>query len=392
MTTPQSANMPNVTLLAGPPDEHKTLYHRIRFKAHDPAIYFELADGKRLLIIRDVEAARARKQARADEVYVYADFTPTGGLDGDRVIATAQATAECCRRHKITRVRTDRMLPFLYADELQRAGIEVVCDRNLGIVERRSKDAQEVEWMHTAQRITEDAIRMACERIAAADTRDDGTLVDPDDTSRALTSEAVMAWIDMYLAKNGCSSDGHIVAGGAEGGDCHNPGTGPLRSGELIIVDVFPRHNATGYHGDCTRTMVHGKVPQRAADMHKAVVDAKAASLAATRAGVTGEDVHKAAIAVIQERGYGLEFPSENPPAGFCSMPHGTGHGLGLDLKEPPLLDFKGPKLIVGDAVTVEPGLYAPGFGGVRIEDLVIVRDGGFDNLNSLHEGLDWKA
>jgi Xaa-Pro aminopeptidase len=109
---------------------------------------------------------------------------------------------------------------------------------------------------------------------------------------------------------------------------------------------------------------------------------------------VTGEAVHRAAIEVIQREGFSLGFPpvdaADTVPADFCSMPHGTGHGIGLDLKEPPLLDFGGPELVAGDAVTVEPGLYALNLGGVRLEDLVIVTEDGCRNLNKLHEGLEW--
>jgi Xaa-Pro aminopeptidase len=193
-----------------------------------------------------------------------------------------------------------------------------------------------------------------------------------------------------HLAERGCFGEHHIVAGGPEGGDCHNGGTGVLRTGEPVIVDVFPKHLATGYHGDCTRMVVHGDITDEVRKMHATVAEAKAAGIAATKAGVTGEDVHKAVIAVIQAKGYELGFPPEGAPETFCSMPHGTGHGLGLDLKEPPLLDFKGPELVVGDAVTVEPGLYSFAVGGMRLEDLVIVGEGGCENLNELHEGLEW--
>ena len=95
-------------------------------------------------------------------------------------------------------------------------------------------------------------------------------------------------------------------------------------------------------------------------------------------------------IGVIEDAGYAMGLPPEGASDGFCSMPHGTGHGLGSDLKEPPLLDLGGPELLVGDAVTVEHGLYMLGVGGMRLEDLVIVRDGGCENLNTLHEGLNW--
>ncbi|MCA9245089.1 MAG: aminopeptidase P family protein [Phycisphaerales bacterium] len=385
-TSPQTA-----TLLAGVPSDNKAVYHRIRFSAHDPAVWVRFHDGKTALIIRDVELQRARKAVRVDEVSVPADWTPAGGLSGDREIATAQAAAEFLRCRDIKRVISDRSLPFIFAAEMKRAGIECECDPDLGVRDRRSKDAQEVAFLQKAQSVTEAAIQMACELIARANADKDGVLRDPRDAASPLTSERVKAAIDIFLAERGFSSDGHIVAGGPASADCHFDGAGPLRTAQPVIIDVFPCDRSSGYYGDCTRCVVHGDIPDEVARMHATVIAAKNAGIAATRAGVTGEEVHNATARVITDAGYNLGFPPENAPAGYCSMPHGTGHGLGLSLKEPPLLDRLGPELIVGDAVTVEPGLYALGIGGIRIEDLVIVRKNMCENLNRLPEGLTWR-
>ena len=386
MTTMKTAK-----LLSGVPAINKAVFHAIRFDAHDPASIIVTPDGKRTLILRDVELMRAKKQARADEVYCYEDFEPADGLSGDREIRAAQATAECLRRMGVGRVTVDRTLPMVVYDALRRAGIDAELDLELGVKDRRQKDAQEIDALRTAQRITESAIRMACELIARTDANAAGELLDPTTPGEVLTSERVKALITAHLAERNTVGEGHIVAGGPEGGDCHNAGSGVLRTGEPIIVDVFPKHLDTGYHGDCTRMVVHGDIPDEVKKMHAVVVEAKAAGVAALRAGVTGEAVHRAVTDVIKGRGYALGFPPEGAPASFCSMPHGTGHGLGLDLKEPPLLDFKGPELLVGDAVTVEPGLYSMAVGGMRIEDLLIVTETGSENLNELPEGLEWK-
>jgi Xaa-Pro aminopeptidase len=382
-------------LLAGVPALNKAVFHRVRFAPHDPVSWIRLPGGRTVMIVRDVELPRARASERADDVDAYEDFTPDEGLSGDRAIRAAQATAECLVRNEVKRVVSDRTLALIYVDELRRRGIEVVCDRELGVLDRRKKDASEIEALQKAQSITEEAIRMACERIASAPVDDEGRLLEKDRKGEFLTSERVMTLLDIFLAERQCVSEGHIVSGGLDGADCHEPGSGPLRSGQPIIVDVFPKHLATGYHGDCTRTVVNGRIPDRLARMHSTVAEAKKAALDVTRAGVSGQDVHFAAIEIIQRDGYALGFPpvdaADTVPADFCSMPHGTGHGIGLDLKEPPLLDFGGPELVEGDAVTVEPGLYALDLGGVRLEDLVIVTREGFRNLNRLHEGLGWK-
>ena len=158
-----------------------------------------------------------------------------------------------------------------------------------------------------------------------------------------------------------------------------------------MIIDIFPCNRATHYNGDCTRTAVHGEISPRLAKMHAAVVAAKQAAIAATRAGVTGEAVHDATAASIRGDGYEMGLPDDSQPPSYCGMTHGTGHGIGLDVHEPPLLDRGGPPLVVGDALTIEPGLYCAEVGGVRVEDLVVVTQAGCENLNQLQDGLDWR-
>jgi Xaa-Pro aminopeptidase len=182
------------------------------------------------------------------------------------------------------------------------------------------------------------------------------------------------------------------VAGGPQGGDCHNDGTGPLRTEQPVIVDIFPRSKSTGYWGDSTRCVVHGAVPAEVVRMHATVVQAKAAAVAAARTGVTGEAVHAATRRVIEAAGFGMGMPPAGAPATWCGMVHGTGHGLGLEVHEPPLLDRGGPDLVTGDVVTIEPGLYSHALGGIRIEDAVAITPSGAVNLGGgLQEGLDWR-
>ncbi len=378
------------TVIAGIPAVDMSLYHRIRFLVGDPAAWIELekdGESRSTLIVRDIEMNRAAAIARADEITCPAEYAPPGGLSGDRGIATAQATAEFLSRHEIERVIAHRDLPMLFADCIRERGIEVVCDRDLGVVDRRSKDAQEIEHLRHAQAVTESAMRLACETIARASVDSAGTLMHD---GAVLTSEIVRSMIDIHVIKQGFLSRPSIVAGGPSGADCHELGSGPLRTGEPVIVDIFPQDKKTRYNGDCTRTVVHGAVSPRLEAMHTAVVSARAASEAVTRAGTSGEAVHEVGIAEIKAHGFGVGLPPEDG-GDYCGMVHGTGHGLGLEVHESPLLDFKGPELVVGDALTIEPGIYDTRVGGIRIEDLVIVTAEGCENLNTLPEGLDWR-
>ena len=383
---PPDSSQPPATLLAGIPATNPALYHRIRFAVGDPAALVTVG-GKSILILRDIEMDRARLHARADAIACPADFAPPAGLSGDRVTATAQAAAECLRRAGVSEVTADRSLPLIYAHVARAAGIDVTCDPAMGVLDRRAKDAQEIEWLARAQSVTEDAVRMACELIATADIGADGVLIVD---GSPLTSERVRLALDVFLLEKEFDNPRAIVAAPPHSGDCHHAGTGPLRTGVPVIVDVFPRDRKTLYWGDCTRTVVHSAPSDAVKKMHAAVVEAKAAAIAAVRAGVTGEEVHAATVAVIRRHGYPTGLPPAGAPADFTSMPHGTGHGVGLEVHEPPLLDAAGPPLLAGDCLTVEPGLYSLAHGGVRVEDMVIVTANGCDNQNRLPEGLDW--
>ena len=383
--------MPSARLIAGVPAANKSLFHAVRFNVGDPAACIDvLRDGRpphRVFICRDIEMDRARRQARADAVACPRDFEPQGGLSGDRETATAQAVAECLRRQGVDRVEADRTLPLVFAEHVRRAGIAVEYDPLLGVMSRRAKDAQEVEWLAAAQRATEDAMRMACETVARARPAANGVLMHDGDR---LTADRLRFMIDVHLLRLGFQNPPSIVACGPQGADCHEHGHGDLRTGQPVIVDVFPRCMKTLYNGDCTRTVVNGEPHPEVRRMHAAVVEAKRAAIAKVRAGSTGEDVHRETLRVIHAHGFPSGMPPADAPDAWCGMTHGTGHGIGLDVHEPPLLDFKGPALVAGDAVTVEPGLYGRVHGGVRIEDLVVVTEAGSMNLGSLPEGLGW--
>lgn len=384
---------PRVTICAGIPALSAALHHRIRFPVGDPAALVTIDDGqgappRRVLIVRDIELDRARKNARADQFASPADFTPAAGLSGDRETATAQSVAECVLRAGATRVSIDRSTPAIFWHQLLAAGLEVTCDPLDGVALRRSKDAQEIAWLRQCQKDTESAVKMACQTIATSPVRDDGVLMRD---GKPLTSQRVREAVDVFLLRKGYLNPEAIIACGAMGSDCHEHGSGELRTCEPVLVDIFPRSRRSLYNGDCTRTVVHGAPPRELIKMHGAVVAAKAAAIAMIRPGVTGEAIHLETARVIREHGFAMGMPSSDETWAQARMTHGTGHGVGLEVHEPPLLAAKGPALVVGDVVTVEPGLYQPGLGGVRVEDMVVVTDAGCENLGELPEGLDWR-
>lgn len=378
------------SIRAGVPAISKAVFHRLRFVAHDPAVCIDLLGpaGGTVVIVRDVELERARKIIKNARVYTPKDFAPAEGLSGDREIATAQAAVECLRRNAVRHVAGDRSLPLLYVALAREAGIEIELDPDLGVAERRRKDEQEVSHLRTCQQVTESAIRFACETIARAIPNREGIL---QHDGSDLTADIIRQMVDLHLMERGFASDDSIIAPGPVGSDCHHPGEGTIRTGEPVIVDVFPMDKRTLYHGDCTRMVVHGDVPEVVRRMHVMVKEAKQAAERATRAGVTGDSVHRATVEVLKRHNVHIGFPPPDAPDDLIFLPHGTGHGVGLDLKEPPLLDFNGVELLPGDCVTIEPAVYCKSIGGVRIEDMYIVRDDGAENLNTLEDDLTWR-
>jgi Xaa-Pro aminopeptidase len=188
-----------------------------------------------------------------------------------------------------------------------------------------------------------------------------------------LTSERLRHELDLALLSEGMDPGEAIVAGGPRAADPHWLGEGPLRAGEAIIFDVFPRSKKTRYYADMTRTFVKGEPAEQLQQMYDATAAALDTALAQIRAGANGRDVHQAVLDSYKAAGFSED---EGP-----RMTHGTGHGVGLEIHEAPSLSVGDMELVEGDVVTVEPGLYDPAVGGVRIEDIVVVTADGCRNL-----------
>jgi Xaa-Pro aminopeptidase len=181
-----------------------------------------------------------------------------------------------------------------------------------------------------------------------------------------------------------------IIAGSPECAMPHFRGEGPIRAGAPVIIDIFPANRTTHYHGDLTRTVVVGEIPDEISRMHAAALQALDAGIESIRAGASGRDVHQSVCQVLVDRGYGTTTKGFEGADGAARMTHSTGHGVGLEVHEDPSL--RGPDentLLEGDVVTVEPGLYLMGLGGVRVEDTGMVTKDGFKNFTTLTRSLD---
>lgn len=371
-------------IMAGYADKNASLFQRLGVPLGDPAAWIEL-DSRRIAIVRDLEMDRVEQKSHADDVTCPAMHSPPAGLSPDRETATAEAATQLLRSARVETVIADRSLPYIYVWHLEQAEIVVRYDDEFGVADRRSKTHAEIESLAAVQANTEQVMRIVCETIGRAEIGDGGTLVHQ---GEPLTSERVRTIAAIEFMQRGCSmTQGAIVATAPHVADCHHAGEGPLYTGRPVIVDLFPRDESTRYWGDCTRTVVHGEVTDTVRRMHTAVVEAKAAAIAQLTIGSTGDAVHRAAKDVLVRHGYPV---SSGQITDHPSIQHGTGHGIGLDLHEPILLDEDNGELLEGEVFTVEPGLYGRIDGGVRIEDMLVVTHGEAKNLNSLPQSLTW--
>jgi len=239
---------------------------------------------------------------------------------------------------------------------------------------RATKTPEELEHITESQQAAVAAMNAAVELIATARIGADRILRIK---RRVLTSEMVRGVINRVLLDRRCIGKETIVAGGPQAADPHCKGEGPLRAGETIVLDIFPQHLDHGYWGDLTRTVVRGAPGAPLKKMYAAVRAAQATALRHIKAGAPIARIHGGVMKELERRGFKTDMTGD-PPKGFI---HGTGHGVGLEIHEPPGIYSAPGRLRSGNVVTVEPGLYYPGIGGIRIEDTIVVTPAGWRHL-----------
>ena len=366
--------------------EDSEFYYATRFLTHDPALYIRFSPGDDLLVLNVMEVERGRQSSTAKRVIDRAEHGWEDGDDPHR--AWARLAARLLREKNISRVAVSPRLPAGYYEELRGQDVELEIDRQLFISERRRKSAEEADWIHGAQRAAEAAVAEAIGLLGTSEERGGELWLD----DRPLTSERLMAAAQTVLNEIGYSCDDMIVAGSPKCAMPHFRGEGQIRANAPVIIDIFPRGRVSRYHGDLTRTVVVGSVPDGVRKMHEAVVAALDGALRMIRPGVTGRAVNDEVCRILKERGYGAAYPGFEAPKGVPQMIHSTGHGVGLDVHELPNLRPVDVALEEGDVVTVEPGLYLEGTGGVRVEDTGLVTATGFRNFTSISKSLDPRA
>ena len=371
-------------LVIGAPENDADAYHLSGFLAPDSVICLRVA-GKTYLVVSSLEYGRAEKEAPVDRLLSHEELEIMRLARELKSGAKAYAAAVANLLDELGAHGSPIVVPadfgIVYADELRARGVTLTPDGKLFDGLRRAKTEEEISHIQKTQSAVEAACAHAVVILEGTGIRDDGTLEWGGET---LTSEKLRGEIDVELLRRGCAADGTIVAGGPQGADPHERGHGPLKVGESIIVDIFPVDLSTRYYSDMTRTFVKGEPNDGLQEMYYAVLESQEAALSMIKAGINGKDVHNKVAEVLHEAGYktNVHDQEDGKPLtkGFF---HGTGHGVGLEIHEAPRVSIADAELIPGDVISVEPGVYDPEVGGVRIEDLVVVTEDGCRNLTS---------
>jgi Xaa-Pro aminopeptidase len=349
----------------------------------ETGLYVRFGDGDDVLVASPLEIDRARQQSRASRKLGFAE---AGYVDHGEFASWPRLAARMLRARGLEEARVSPRLQAAYLEELRSTGVEVEIDRDLFRAERRHKSSQEAGFIQAAQRAAEGAVTEVVRQLSQAEIKDGVLWLE----ALPLTSERLYARAQLLLGEMGFSCPDMIIAGSPECAMPHFRGEGPIRAGAPVIIDIFPSGRSSHYFGDLTRTVVVGEVPEEIRRMHAAAIQALDAGIESIRAGIAGREVHHAVCQVLVDLGYGTTTKGYEGPEGGAKMNHSTGHGVGLDIHEEPAL--RGPNeepLREGDVVTVEPGLYLLGLGGVRVEDTGMVTSSGFANFTSITRSLD---
>lgn len=351
------------------------MYYLSHFLAGDR--FALLSQEKTTLLVSSMEAGRAKKEAITDECLSTSQYQIMERLKRceNPEEAYCQVLVQFLHDHDIQRLGVPSRFPTgLY--QILRNDFEICVLESPASRCREIKRQEELDAIASTQRACERAMRQAVLLIGGSKPRGEQLFRD----GQPLTSENVRCAVEKSLLEDGCEAVDTIVSCGPQAANPHARGSGPLAANSPIVIDIFPRSKSSRYFADMTRTVLKGEAAPEVKEIYEAVRLAQAEGLEAIRAGIFGREVHSLVSQVFLDQGY--------PEREGCGFTHSTGHGVGLDVHEKPSLSESGKELQANCVVTVEPGLYYPQIGGVRLEDLVVVKENGCKSLTHFERQL----
>jgi len=381
MSHVKSAKRSPGRLMYAASESDANLLYASGFMATDAFLWYCVGEEQGILV-SSLEIGRAAKQA-AEHIVVrsYSEAKKAWKVPSRarRLEAYIDALA---KHHGITRWEVPSSFPLGLARKLARRGLRLTPVPDF-FPQRRRKSADEIGRLREGVVLAEAGMEHALGILREAGVTPAGELSGNGET---LTAHILRGEIDAEIARKGGTASHTIAAPGTQGANPHATGTGPIPTNVPIVIDIFPRVDATGYFGDLTRTVIKGTAAPVVKKAYAAVHKAQLAAIAAIRAGAKASTVHTEAAQALGMAGFETDADA-SPPYGFF---HGTGHGLGLEIHEGPRVSGKADGCLEeGDVITVEPGLYYPDWGGVRIEDVVVVTKDGCENLTTIEKVLE---
>ena len=373
-------------LIIGDTMRNPELRHEVPLGIPDGFVYAEL-DGRRIVAISSMEAMRVEALGTGLEVRPTEEFGADelrrSGLDVHTF--AKELTVRIVRGLGIEMATVPRGFPLGFADALRAEGVELTVDQKLFDDRRRKKSGHELAGIRRAQKAAEAGVEVARELLRRAEPANGGLSIDGEPLTCELLKERVQA---AFLA-HGALAEEMIVSHGPQTAVGHDMGSGPIAANDVVLLDLFPVDLESACFADLTRTFVVGDAPDEIREWHELCREALELAAAEIRPGVNGGDVHRLVSELFAERGFPTQLTKPEGEVLRDGFYHGLGHGVGLEVHESPSLGMVGEELFPGDVITIEPGLYRQGFGGVRVEDLLLVTEDGYERLTDCPYDLE---
>jgi Xaa-Pro aminopeptidase len=378
--------MPDV-LIIGDTLRSPELRHEVPIAIPDPFFYAEVG-GKRSVVVSSLEAGRVRDLGTDLEVIPFeeagSDELLKQGLDA--YAFERELHLRGCRLLGLARAVTPTAFPFGHAEYLRANGVELEADQPFFDQRRRVKNDFELDGIRRACRAVEAGQQVGVDLLRRAERRN-GTLVLD---GEPLTCERIKLEVERAFGEHGAAAEEFVVSHGAQTAVGHDGGSGPIASDDVVVFDLFPRDRESACFSDFTRTFTVGKAPDQIEEYHRLAKEALDLAVAAVKPGVKGSDIHRLVCDFFHEHGHKTQLHKEEGEVLQDGFTHATGHGVGLEVHERPGIGrVESEPLVAGDVIAIEPGLYRTGLGGARVEDLLLVTDGGCEVLTSFPYELE---
>ena len=340
-----------------------------KFRVPDPFISFKKG-AKRIAVLNQLEFSRGLKESVFDTILSLEEYTERAKAKfGKSNVGVPEVIATVAAEYRMIGFKVPHEFPAWLAFDLQALGFEINAVKGTVFPAREMKTEEEMGFLKEGNRCSAVGLRAAENALRKSTIKKGYLYLD----GKRFTSERLRELIEVACLEAGSVSLDTIAAAGDQACDPHCAGSGPIRANELIIVDVFPRVSNTGYHGDMTRTFLKGTPSDAQRKLVASVRAAHKQAVAQVKTGVNGKSIHDSIVTYFKGDG----FETKRTAKGAVGFFHGTGHGLGLEVHEAPRVSVVNYKLKRDSVITIEPGLYYPGLGGCRIEDVVAVTDDG---------------